>query len=59
MAFNNLHAMRRATTEVTADRIGDHLYNPAFDGRLSGREREVLSEARSILMRLAGFGDNW
>jgi hypothetical protein len=44
---------RRRPTEVTADRIGDHLYNPAITSKLSGRERDLLSAARSLLMDIA------
>jgi len=44
---------RRHRCEVTADRIGDHLYDPAILDLLSGAEKDLLSDARGLLIELA------
>jgi hypothetical protein len=44
---------RRHPCEVTADRIGEHLYDARITELLSGRELDLLSDARQLLMELA------
>lgn len=46
-------AKRRHRCEITADRIGEHLYDPTITDLLSGAELDLLSDARSLLLELA------
>jgi hypothetical protein len=46
-------ARRRHRCEITADRIGDHLYDPRITELLSGAELDLLSDARALLLELA------
>lgn len=42
---------RRLDIEVTSDRLGDH-YAKYYD-QLNGSERQMLSDARNVLERIA------
>lgn len=44
---------RRHRCQVTADRLAEHLYDPRITELLSGRELDLLSDARALLMEIA------
>lgn len=46
-------APSRHPAQVTADRLGDLLYRADLMDHIDGRERDLLSQARVLLERLA------